>query len=285
MDCSPPGSCPWDSPDKNTEVRCHFLLQGIFPTQGLNLGLLCCWQILYHLRYQGSPILVGMNWYFIVVSICISLMATQMLSIFQKLMSHSYIFFGETLIQVLCPFKNYLYYYYWGVGVLCVSWILGSYHIDEILWNHFLPCCRLCFHFLSFVFLNIYLAVPGLSYDVWELVLCLGIKPGPPVLGVWSLNHCTTRMSLSFHFLDNTFWGTFLIFMRSSLSMFLLMLLIHLVLCLRSYCLYKVMKTYTHVFFRAFYTFSSYTLMHLWVNFCIWYEVGGSNLILLYVDF
>ena len=112
MDYSPPGSCPWDSPDKNTQVHCHFLLQGIFPTQGLNPGLLCCWQILYHLRYQGSPILVGMNWYFIVVSICISLMATQMLSIFQKLMSHSYIFFGEPLIQVLCPFKNYLYYYY-----------------------------------------------------------------------------------------------------------------------------------------------------------------------------
>ena len=28
-----------DSPGKNTGVGCHFLLQGIFPTQGLNLGL------------------------------------------------------------------------------------------------------------------------------------------------------------------------------------------------------------------------------------------------------
>ena len=26
--------CPWDSPGKNTGVRCHALLQGIFPTQG-----------------------------------------------------------------------------------------------------------------------------------------------------------------------------------------------------------------------------------------------------------
>ena len=25
--------CPWDFPSKNTEVRCHFLLQGIFQTQ------------------------------------------------------------------------------------------------------------------------------------------------------------------------------------------------------------------------------------------------------------
>ena len=32
--------CPWDSPGKNTGVGCHFLLQGIFPTQGLNLRLL-----------------------------------------------------------------------------------------------------------------------------------------------------------------------------------------------------------------------------------------------------
>ena len=31
------------------------LLQGIFPTQGSNLGLLHCRQILYHLSYQGSP--------------------------------------------------------------------------------------------------------------------------------------------------------------------------------------------------------------------------------------
>ena len=27
---------PWGSPVKNTEVGCHALLQGIFPTQGLN---------------------------------------------------------------------------------------------------------------------------------------------------------------------------------------------------------------------------------------------------------
>ena len=34
--------CPWDISGKNTGVGCHFLLQGIFPTQGLNLGLLYC---------------------------------------------------------------------------------------------------------------------------------------------------------------------------------------------------------------------------------------------------
>ena len=37
---------PWDSPGKNTGVGCHFLLQGIFPTQGLNPGLPHCRQTL-----------------------------------------------------------------------------------------------------------------------------------------------------------------------------------------------------------------------------------------------
>ena len=32
--------CPWDFPGKNTGVGCHFLLQGIFLTQGSNLHLL-----------------------------------------------------------------------------------------------------------------------------------------------------------------------------------------------------------------------------------------------------
>ena len=47
--CNPMG-CPWDSPGKNTGVDCHSLLQGIFPTQGLNPGLQHCRQMLYHLR-------------------------------------------------------------------------------------------------------------------------------------------------------------------------------------------------------------------------------------------
>ena len=37
--------CPWDSPGKNTGVGCNFLLQEIFLTQGLNLGLRQCRQI------------------------------------------------------------------------------------------------------------------------------------------------------------------------------------------------------------------------------------------------
>jgi len=45
---------PWNSPSQNTRVGSLSLLQGIFPTQGSNPGLLHCKQILYQLIYRGS---------------------------------------------------------------------------------------------------------------------------------------------------------------------------------------------------------------------------------------
>ena len=40
-------------------VGCHFLLQGMCPTQGLNLGLLYFRHILYQLSYHISKSLLG----------------------------------------------------------------------------------------------------------------------------------------------------------------------------------------------------------------------------------
>ena len=52
MDCSLSGSSVHgDSPGKNTGVGCHAFLQEISPTQGLNLRLLNCRQILYQLNH------------------------------------------------------------------------------------------------------------------------------------------------------------------------------------------------------------------------------------------
>ena len=45
---------PWDFLSKSTRVGCHFLLQGIFPTQGSNPGLPHCRQTLYHLSHQSG---------------------------------------------------------------------------------------------------------------------------------------------------------------------------------------------------------------------------------------
>ena len=56
--------CPWDSPGKNTGVGGLALLQGISPTQGLNLHLLCLlhwWWILYPLNHFRILIKEGRN--------------------------------------------------------------------------------------------------------------------------------------------------------------------------------------------------------------------------------
>ena len=51
-------SSPWNSPGQNTGVCSLFLVMGIFPTQGLNPGLLHCRWILYQLSHKGSPIII-----------------------------------------------------------------------------------------------------------------------------------------------------------------------------------------------------------------------------------
>ena len=64
--CSLPGSSVHgDSAGKNTGGGCHFLLQGIFPTQGPNPGLPHCPQILYQLSHKRSPRKAEGNDYFL----------------------------------------------------------------------------------------------------------------------------------------------------------------------------------------------------------------------------
>ena len=68
--------CPWDSLGKNTGMGCHFLLQGIFPTQGSNLHLLSLldWQVdslpLSHLGSPSTLFVVGQS------PSCVQLFAT-----------------------------------------------------------------------------------------------------------------------------------------------------------------------------------------------------------------
>ena len=50
-----PMDSPWNSPGQNTGVGSFSLLQGIFPTQGLNPGLPHCRLILYQLSCKRSP--------------------------------------------------------------------------------------------------------------------------------------------------------------------------------------------------------------------------------------
>ena len=60
MDCNPPRLlCPGGSPGKKTGAGCHFLLQGVFPTQGLNPHLSLTGSF-FPLSSQGSPSCVGL---------------------------------------------------------------------------------------------------------------------------------------------------------------------------------------------------------------------------------
>ena len=48
----------WNSPGQNSGIHSHSLLQGIFPTQESNWGLVDCRRNLYQLSQKGSPLLV-----------------------------------------------------------------------------------------------------------------------------------------------------------------------------------------------------------------------------------
>jgi len=50
--------CPWDFPGKNTGVGCHFLLQGIFLTQGSNAHLWHCRRILHQWATWEAPFVI-----------------------------------------------------------------------------------------------------------------------------------------------------------------------------------------------------------------------------------
>ena len=60
---------PWNSPGQNTEVDSLSLLQGFFPTQGLNPGLLHGRRILYQVSHKESPTVRKfcnkLNWHWI----------------------------------------------------------------------------------------------------------------------------------------------------------------------------------------------------------------------------
>ena len=55
-------------PRLESGVGCYFLLQRIFPTQGLNLGLLHCRWILYRPSYQGSPRCASSDFIFVYIA-------------------------------------------------------------------------------------------------------------------------------------------------------------------------------------------------------------------------
>ena len=69
---------------KNTRMCSLSLLQGIFPTQESNQGLLHCRQILYQLSYQGSPLAPIVMHLSHPLDICLPLLTVQFSSVAQS---------------------------------------------------------------------------------------------------------------------------------------------------------------------------------------------------------
>ena len=57
---------PWNSSGQNTGVGSLSFLQGIFPTQRLNRGLLHCRQIFYQLSHKGSPYIFSFQGFYLI---------------------------------------------------------------------------------------------------------------------------------------------------------------------------------------------------------------------------
>ena len=92
MNYSPPESfVHGDSPDKSTGVGSPSLLQGIFPTQESNQGILHCRWILYQLSYQGSPYML---YYIINIPLSTAIIASHKFYFIFSVSAHSqYILF------------------------------------------------------------------------------------------------------------------------------------------------------------------------------------------------
>ena len=98
--------CPWNSPGKNTGVGSLSLLQGVFPTQGLNPRLLHCRRILDQLSHKGSPLTYSSSapkYFVILMWIPLTYM--------YYLVVHLKILFATGILQRYCRFNSRLLQY------------------------------------------------------------------------------------------------------------------------------------------------------------------------------
>ena len=103
---------PWNSAGQNTRVGSLSVLQGIFPTQGKNPGLLHCRWILYQLSHKGSPLHHTVIWYF--YTICLVDMCD---------MSHKDITYLPTTVPIQYTSYPKLVYFARGSLYLLISFI------------------------------------------------------------------------------------------------------------------------------------------------------------------
>ena len=185
MDCSLPGhSVHGDSPGKNTGVGCHALLQGIFPTQGLNPGLPHYRRILFQLSHQGSPKIL--EWVAYILSSISSLSRNQTGvsciagGFFTIWATREALLLTWFILISFCSFFSILSF-------------MSLYLFSTFL---FLSCCFQCDHFLALFFIISQL----LLLIFFNLLLSFNILPN---LSKLSISHCFTESMTSLTSLKN----------------------------------------------------------------------------------
>ena len=137
-------------------MDCHFLLQGLFPIQESNPGLLHCRQTLYHLSHQGSATIhfrLGLTslWHRPSVEISFCLDCHRLATDEGGLPRYSNLSSISALPQVLIFFPLGLYFLL--LSFESSLYILGGKSfIDYVIWKYFLPAytCLFILFTLSF---------------------------------------------------------------------------------------------------------------------------------------
>ena len=131
MDCS-----PWNSPGQNTGVGSRSLLQGIFPTQKSNQGVLHCWWILLSLQqfYFGGEFLDFCYIWIFVWSIILNILY---IYIYIYIYTHKInLNLRHTQhFKIYHPVLIYRNILYDQVTLISVHWLINRYRWDFGLWN------------------------------------------------------------------------------------------------------------------------------------------------------
>ena len=98
MDCSLPGFSIRDFPGKSTGVGCHFLLQRIFPAQGLNPGCPHCRQMLYCLSHQKQRECQS-RWF----TMCTNISVRETVAVLKKMATDSLLFLSLRVWESTSP--------------------------------------------------------------------------------------------------------------------------------------------------------------------------------------
>ena len=143
-------------------MGCYSLLQGVFPAQELNLGLLHCRQILYHLNQGWGPFSVSFDK---CIMICISMRMVVLLYT---------ICLQYPLISAFSPFPNILGNHWYFIVSLVFYFSRISY-----TWNHTMVF-HINFFFLAICFFKFHLCFHGLIAHFFLLLTIFFYMDIPP---------------------------------------------------------------------------------------------------------